>query len=97
VNEAQEAYIAAASAQAARDAARKPIDYAEMNRLYPRQKSALTRAINSGDRDKLILAVRDAVRAWNNIGAWPDGWARWQRAVDDVLGSRPRVDIADLA
>jgi hypothetical protein len=104
MNEAQEAIQQAEARQAAREAAYKPINYAEMNRIFPRQKAALTRAIKSGDRDKLILAIRDAVRAWNKIGAWPDDWARWQRALDDYRPPGddwspyyPIVDIRDLA
>jgi hypothetical protein len=74
-----EATIEAARARRdARDAAYKPIDYAAMNRAYPRQKAALTRAVNSGD------------------GAWPDGWARWQNALDDALPWNDRVELGDL-
>jgi hypothetical protein len=96
MSEATEAIRIAEQRGAARETARQPIDYAEMNRILPRQKAALTRAINSGDRDKLILVVRDAVRDWNRIGSWPDDWARWQRALDDKLGFYHAIDISDL-
>lgn len=74
-----------------------PINYAEMNRLYPSQKAALTRALKSGSRDKVVAACRKAVAQWNaNGGAWPDDWARWQRALDDTLpGGNTRLE--DLA
>lgn len=60
------------------------IDYARMQRISRGQKSALTRAVNSGDLDKIIAVCGKAVREWNEIGAWPDDWARWQRAIDDA-------------
>lgn len=71
--------------EAAREAAYKPIDYARMNRTRRSQKAALTRAINSGDRDKMIETCAAAVREWDEIGAWPDDWTRWQRALDDTF------------
>lgn len=61
------------------------IDYARMNRVLPKQKAALTRALKTGDPDKVVATCRAAVVEWNEIGAWPDNWARWQRALDDVL------------
>lgn len=48
------------------------------------QKSALTRAVKTGDRVKVFEACRKAVREWNAAGHWPDDWSRWQRALDDV-------------
>lgn len=61
------------------------IDYARMQRRFPVQKAALTRAANSGDRDRVVRACREAVAEWNEIGAWPDDWSRWQRALDDAF------------
>jgi hypothetical protein len=72
------------------------IDYARMNRERPKQKAALTRAVKTHDPDKVIGVVRDAIRVWNEVGAWPDDWSRWQRALDDVLPWNLRVDIEDL-
>jgi hypothetical protein len=69
----------------AREAAYKPIDYTRMNRDHRNQKAALTRAVNSADRDKVVLACAKAVREWDDIGAWPDDWSRWQNALDDVF------------
>lgn len=68
----------------ARESARRPIDYDRMSREYPRQKSALTRALNAGDADRVLIVCADAVRVWDEIGAWPDDWSRFQRALDDV-------------
>jgi len=81
---------------ARRAAAARPIDYAEMRRLHPRQKAALTRARHSGDVGKVVLAVTEAVQQWEQIGAWPDDWASWQCALDDALPFGQSVDIADL-
>jgi len=72
------------------------IDYARMKRVRPQQKSALTRAIKSGDPAKVMLAARRAVREWNAIGAWPDDWSRWQRAIDDAYPNHPRVWLDDI-
>jgi hypothetical protein len=75
-----------------------PPDYAALNVMVKRQRAALTRAINSGDKDRIVLACRDAVREWNTTpGAiWPDDWSRWQRALDDCLGWRSSVQLEDL-
>lgn len=62
------------------------IDYERMQRVRRGQKSALTRAINSGQPVRVLQVCRDAVREWNEIGAWPDDWSRWQRALDDQYG-----------
>lgn len=74
------------------------IDYERMKRRYPRQKSRLTRALNTPDqalrKARVLDACREAVREWDEIGAWPDEWSRWQRAVDDqypVFGG-PRLE-----
>jgi hypothetical protein len=82
----------------ARSNAREPrrIDYARMNRVFPKQKAALTRAVKTRDPEKVAAVCKAAIAEWNEIGAWPDDWARWQRALDDVLPWHQRVDIADL-
>lgn len=76
--------------------ARPRIDYERMRREYPRQKATLTRAVRSGNRDAVILACRNAVRVWDEIGCWPDDWHRWQAALDDTLGWRSSVELRDL-
>lgn len=61
------------------------IDYARMQRVWPQQKAALTRAKNAGDPDKVLAVCRNAVAEWNEIGAWPDDWALFQRTLDDAF------------
>jgi hypothetical protein len=86
MSEAQEILARAREREARREAAYVPIDYAAAAQEFRRQKAALTRAVNSGDRDKVIVACRDAVREWDQPGrAWPDDWSRWQRALDDCF------------
>jgi hypothetical protein len=77
-------------------AARKPIDYARMQKVWPRQKAALTRAKNSGDPEKVAQVCRDAVRVWDEIGAWPDDWSLFQRTLDDALGWQRSVRLENL-
>lgn len=81
--------------QAARPAPRR-IDYDRMQKVFPQQKAALTRAVKTGDPGKVALACVAAIRVWNEIGAWPDDWARWQRALDDVLPYNKHIDLNDL-
>lgn len=77
-----------------------PPNYALMNSLYPKQKSALTRALNSPPatrRRNVIRACKAAVREWDDkVGCWPDDWSRWQRALSDVLGWQNHVDLRDV-
>ena len=61
------------------------IDYERADREWPKQKAALTRAINSGDPHKVVAAVEKAVREWNEWGTWPDGWHRWNIAYQDAM------------
>lgn len=97
MSEARELVAQARERAARREAATPRVDYNALNRMVRRQRAALTRAINSGDPEKVILAARDAVREWNQRGAmWPDDWSRWQRAVDDALPRGEYVDINDL-
>lgn len=92
---ANEILARAREREAAREAAYTPIDYDAANKEFRQQKSALTRAINSGDREKVLLACAKAVREWNQPArAWPDNWSRWQRALDDAFewGQAPRLE-----
>lgn len=68
------------------------IDYDRMQRSGPKLKAALTRSIKTKDPEKVKAACKQAVTEWNKIGAWPDGWATWQRALDDVLGWGTRLE-----
>lgn len=76
------------------------IDYDRMQRVYPKQKAALTRAVNhwrkTGDGSKVEKACREAVREWDEIGCWPDSWANWQVALDDTRHWNDQTDLRDL-
>lgn len=72
------------------------IDYARMQREFPKQKAALTRARKSGDPERVALECQRAIKAWNEIGAWPDDWAHWQRTLDDMLPWHAAVQLDDL-
>jgi len=67
------------------------------NAQYKAQKAALTRAVNSGDPEKIERAVQKTVAEWNDGHyAWPDDWSRWQRALDDSRPwNAPYIHIAD--
>ena len=80
--------------QAARPEPRR-IDYDRMNRVGRSQKAALTRAVNTGDPEKVAAACKKAVAEWDEIGAWPDDWSRWQRALDDATYPH-RIEIGEL-
>lgn len=66
------------------------IDYEQARRRGPALKAKLTRAENSpddvGKGNRVLKAVAENIIAWDEIGAWPDDWHRWQRALDDVYG-----------
>lgn len=73
------------------------IDYETMNRNFPKQKAALTRAINSGDPEKVIATTRKTIAEWEAAsGAWPDDFARWQRALDDILPWNESLNMEEL-
>lgn len=76
------------------------IDYARMQRDFPKQKAALTRAVNAwkrtGDNTAVIETCRKTVRVWDEVGCWPDDWARWQRALSDTLPWHSDMDLRDL-
>lgn len=50
---------------------------------YRRQKTALTRAINSGDPLKVLATVEKTLEEWGH-SAWPDAWSRWSVALYDA-------------
>ena len=62
---------------------------------YSAQKAALTRAVRSGDREKVLAACTKAVREWSQ-SYWPDGWCRWQRALDDAYPVFAAPQLEDL-
>ena len=52
---------------------------------YRKDKAALTRAINSGDPQKVIDTVNATFHRWDDMGvAWPDHWHRWSIAHRDA-------------
>ncbi len=74
-------------------------------RTYAQQKAGLTRAVNSGDAQKVETEVARAVDEWGSpawraahgTNAWPDDWHRWQRALDDSRPwNAPYLDMLDL-
>lgn len=70
-------------------------------RTYAQQKAGLTRAAKRGYNAVLAECTR-TVQEWNSQewadahrvrrGAWPDDWARWQRALDDAFFAARRED-----
>lgn len=69
-----------------------PIDYERMKRVYPKQKAALTRAKKQG-YSKVLAVVVAAITEWNEIGAWPDAWHSWQRALDEAAYAQNRTGL----
>jgi hypothetical protein len=67
-----------------------------MKRVGPKQKAALTRAIKTKDPEKIAAVVKAAIIEWDEIGAWPDHWSNWERALNDALPWHQQVDIRDL-
>jgi len=63
------------------------------NATYRRQKGALTRAVNSGDPEKVRAAVLKAVAEWGT-GPWPDAWHRWNMALYDATGQT--IDVMEV-
>ncbi len=61
---------------------------------YRKQKTALTRAVNSGDPLKVLATCQATLDAWTG-SAWPDDWHRWRNAADDALGE-VRRNLFDL-
>jgi tellurite resistance-related uncharacterized protein len=55
------------------------------NAEHRKAKSALTRAKNSGDHQKVVDTVDRIFAEWDDAGvAWPDDWHNWERARDDA-------------
>lgn len=57
-----------------------------MARTWTAQKSGLTRALNTGDRRKIIAELLRTREEWNATGMWPDAWHRWNIASRDWAG-----------
>lgn len=57
-----------------------------MSRTYRAQKAALTRAVNSGNPDKIRAECVRAKNEWDKDGIpWPDDWHRWNIAYEDTF------------
>lgn len=66
------------------------IDYERMKRVFPKQKAALTRA-KKKSYDAVLATCKETVKEWNEIGAWPDDWAIWNRALGDAAYTQART------
>lgn len=61
------------------------IDYKAAKKSFTKQKSALTRAKNSGDPQKVIDAVDAAFAEWDAMEIpFPDSWHLWKCAKEDA-------------
>lgn len=69
----------------------KTIDYARMRKESPRLKRMLTCAQKSGDPQKVVEACKEAIKVWNEIGAWPDNWHTWNIALYDAAYADARA------
>ena len=74
----------------------KRIDYDRMKREWPKQKAALARAVKTGSAEKVAAVCITAVKVWDEVGAWPDDWSHFQRALGDILPWNQRVDFDDV-
>ena len=66
-----------------------PSDYQLTPQEYKGLKSKLTRAINSGNQDKIIQTVEAALARFEQVG-FPDDWSRWERAKQDAEFAKQR-------
>jgi len=56
---------------------------------YQQQKSALTRARNSGDPLQVLRACEKALAQWEDK-CWPDDWSRWSVELYDAWNKYER-------
>jgi len=73
------------------------IDWDRMNREWPAQKRRLNAALKTGDPVAVANVCIATVKVWDEIGAWPDNWSMFQRALDDVLPWNQQVNLDDVA
>jgi hypothetical protein len=67
------------------------------NEEYRKQKTALTRAINSGDPRKVLATCEKTAAEWSDT-VWPDDWTRWPNALHDAASrARHQQDDYELA
>ena len=60
------------------------------------QKIRLTKAIQTGDPERVVDACRRAVYDWTEDGYWPDNWQVWQDALNEFTGPHHPVRLEDL-
>lgn len=76
------------------------INYSRMQDEWPKQKRALNRALkktNPHERRKAVEKVCiEAVTVWDEVGAWPDDWAMFQRALDDSRHWNDWISLEEL-
>lgn len=70
----------------------RKIDYALMNREYPKLKAALTRAENRDDPVAILKACERFVEVSAAVGCMPDDWSRWRNALEDAWDSLQRSE-----
>lgn len=59
---------------------------------FSQAKARLTRAINSGDPEKVIAEVDRTFAAWEDGDfAFPDDWHRWNTARQDAVMAQRRA------
>jgi len=66
-----------------------------MVRSRQAQKAGLTRAIKSGQPDRVYEECFRVVDEWEQT-YWPDDWMNWQRALDDAVPWGQSVPLDDL-
>lgn len=72
------------------------IDYARMQKVWPKQKAALTRARKTGDPERVKAVCLAAVKEWDEIGAWPDDWSHFERVLNDMLPWQQQTSLEEL-
>jgi len=70
------------------------IDYERMRTEGPRLRKLVEDA--AGDPLKMQDAVRETVRIWDEIGAWPDNWHDVVRAFDDTMYEHGALRLAQF-
>lgn len=66
------------------------------NADFRRQKTALTRAINSRVPVQVLATVEKTLAEWHGK-AWPDAWSRWSVALYDAWLQYERGDEVEAA
>ncbi len=67
------------------------LDYPKLQAMSRKHKSALTRAKNSKNPDKIIAACEAFFTDFGD-DPLPDNWSLWQRAKEDALHEKAMAD-----